>query len=224
MLDGIKAIIFDLDGTLMDSMLMWTDIDVEYLGRYGYDLPSDLQKEIEGMGFTETAHYFKKRFSIPESIEEMKAEWNRMAYDFYAKRVQPKPGAGRFLEEMKSRGIKMGIASSNSRELILAGLKKNNMEQYFDCICTSCEVAHGKPSPDIYLCAAKKLGVDPSDCLVFEDVPMGILAGQNAGMCVCAMEDAHASDQKEKIRTMAQFYINDYNEVLDGTYEKLDQN
>lgn len=62
MLEQKKAVIFDLDGTLMDSMWMWKDIDIEYLGRYGFDVPAELQKEIEGMGFTETAAYFKKRF------------------------------------------------------------------------------------------------------------------------------------------------------------------
>lgn len=222
MLKDIKAVIFDLDGTLMDSMWMWTDIDIEYLGRYGYELPDDLQKEIEGMGFTETAQYFKKRFGIPETIDEMKEEWNRMAYDFYANRVQLKPGAKRFLEEIRFRGLKTGIASSNSRSLILACLEQNGIAGQFDCIMTSCEVAHGKPSPDIYLRTAEMLGVLPSECLVFEDVPMGILAGKNAGMRVCAMEDAHAADQKEKICALAQYYIRNYDEVLEGTYDILE--
>ena len=81
MIEQKKAVIFDLDGTLMDSMWMWTDIDIEYLGRYGYELPPDLQNEIEGMGFTETATYFKNRFRLPQPLEEIKKEWNRMAYD-----------------------------------------------------------------------------------------------------------------------------------------------
>ncbi len=221
MLKKKKAVIFDLDGTLMDSMWMWTDIDIAYLGRYGYELPEDLQKAIEGMGFTETAQYFKKRFSIPDPVEKIKEDWNQMAFDMYANRVRMKPGAFRFLSEIRSRGMKTAIASSNSRELIMACLDGNGIADSFDCIMTSCDVAHGKPSPDIYLSTARVCGVMPQECLVFEDVPMGILAGRNAGMEVCAVEDAHASGQRDTIRSLAQYYIRSYDEILNETYEVL---
>ena len=77
-LDDVKAVIFDLDGTLVDSMWMWETIDIEFLGKYGYSCPPELQKTIEGMGFTETAVYFKERFSLPLSIEEIKQIWTDM--------------------------------------------------------------------------------------------------------------------------------------------------
>lgn len=80
-LDHIKAVIFDLDGTLVDSMWMWEDIDIEYLGRYGLSCPEDLQKAIEGMSFTETAVYFKERFGLPDSIEEIKEAWIAMSLE-----------------------------------------------------------------------------------------------------------------------------------------------
>lgn len=221
MLDGIKAVIFDLDGTLMDSMWMWTDIDIEYLGRYGYKLPKDLQKKIEGMGFTETAYYFKERFGLPCTIEEIKAEWTRMAYDKYANSVKTKPGAINFLADIRARGMATAIASSNSRELIGACLRANRIEGSFDCIMTSCDVAKGKPSPDIYLSVADILHVEPKDCLVFEDVPMGILAGVNAGMKVCAVWDSHAQDQHEAICRLADYYIKSYDDISNNTYEVL---
>lgn len=215
MLRDVRAVIFDLDGTLMDSMTLWKEIDIEYLGKYGYTLPSDLQKAIEGMGFTETAHYFKNRFSIPESIEEMKEEWNRMAFHKYAHEVEMKPGAHAFLERLKAEGIHTGIASSNSRELIMACLENHGISHLFECIVTSCDVAKGKPSPDIYLHAAELLKTDPEHCLVFEDVPMGILAGKNAGMRVCAVEDRFSVDQREEKRRLADYYINSYDEIAD---------
>ena len=80
-LDHIKAVIFDLDGTLVDSMWMWEDIDIEYLGRYGLSCPEDLQKAIEGMSFTETAVYFKERFGLPDSIVEIKEAWIAMSLE-----------------------------------------------------------------------------------------------------------------------------------------------
>ena len=90
-LDYIKAVIFDLDGTLVDSMWMWEDIDIEYLGRYGLSCPEDLQKAIEGMSFTETAVYFKERFGLPDSIEEIKEAWIAMSLEKYEKEVPLKP-------------------------------------------------------------------------------------------------------------------------------------
>lgn len=221
MLEQIDAVIFDLDGTLMDSMWVWPEIDVEYLGRYGQTLPENLQDDIAGMSFTETAVYFKKRFQIPESIEEIKEEWNRLAYDKYAREVSVKSGAAGFLQEVRRRGLKTAIASSNSRELILASLKNNNVADCFDCITTACEVSKGKPAPDIYLSVAASLGVDPGRCLVFEDIPEGILAGQRAGMRVCAVEDSFARNQIERIRSMADYYIRSYDEICDDTYETL---
>ena len=221
MIDKKKAVIFDLDGTLVNSMWVWHDIDIEYLGRYGYDVPEDMVQEIEGMGFTEVAVYFKERFRIPDEIETIKEEWNRMAFEKYATVVPLKPGVAGFLEKIHVAGMKVGIASSNSRELIMACLKNHRIDGYFDCITTACDVAKGKPSPDIYLHVAKALGVKPEECLVFEDVPMGILAGKNAGMQVCAIEDEHSADQREEKRRLADFYIRSYDEIGEGTYEVL---
>ena len=103
-LDGISAVLFDLDGTLVDSMWMWEAIDVEYLGRYGLECPSDLQKAIEGMSFSETAVYFKERFNLPDSIEEIKQAWVEMSLEKYQKEVPVKPGVREFLEEISIRG------------------------------------------------------------------------------------------------------------------------
>ena len=221
MLEGIKAVLFDLDGTLVDSMWMWKEIDIEYLGRLGYDLPEDLQQRIEGMSFSETAVFFKGEFHIQDSLEEIKAVWISMAMDKYSHEVDYKPGAFAFLQELKKRGIKTGICTSNGRELVQAVVEALGLETYIDCIMTACEVQAGKPSPDIYLAVAKRLQTDPADCLVFEDIPKGILAGLNAGMKVCAVEDAYSAPQREEIRGLAHYYIRSYEQVLDRTYERL---
>lgn len=214
MLRNKKAVIFDLDGTLVDSMWMWKAIDIEYLGKFGIELPSTLQKDIEGMSFSETAVYFKETFQIPDSLDKIKADWNQMAYEKYTKEVDFKKGAMEFLKFCKKEGIKLGIATSNSRELVDATMGALGANQYFDCIMTSCEVAKGKPAPDIYLAVAGKLGVQPEECLVFEDIEMGILAGKNAGMEVCAVEDDFSMDQIAIKEQLADYYIKDYREVI----------
>ena len=118
MFQEIDAAIFDLDGTLVDSMWIWKAIDIEYLGRFGISYPEDLQPSIEGMSFSETACYFKERFSIPDSLEQIKADWNAMTREKYRNDVMLKPGALAFIKKWKEKGKLLGIATSNSRELV----------------------------------------------------------------------------------------------------------
>lgn len=209
----LEAVIFDLDGSLVDSMWMWKKIDMEYLERFGISLPENLQQEIEGMSFVETAGYFKEHFQIPDSIEEIGETWNRMAWDKYMYEVPLKPGVMDFLHTCRSHRIKLGIASSNSSALIMNVLKAHHITDFFDCIKSGTDVIKGKPAPDIYLHVAKELNVNPQKCLVFEDITQGILAGKSAGMKVCAVEDAYSSEQwEEKIR-LADLYISSYDEL-----------
>lgn len=211
---GKKAVIFDLDGTLIDSMWMWKAIDIEYLGRFGYDCPEDLQKVIEGMSFTETAVYFKERFQIQDSIDEIKADWVRMSIDKYRNEVPLKDGARAFLERAKQEGIAMGIATSNGREMVDAVLNSLGIAAFFSNITTGCDVAMGKPAPDVYLEVARRLGVEPEDCLVFEDVPAGILAGKAAGMTVIAVEDDFSKEMRPEKEALADGWIENYWELL----------
>ena len=210
MLKHIKAVIFDLDGSLVDSMWIWRDIDIEYLGRFGIALPEDLQRNIEGMSFSETAVYFKEHFSIPDSIEQMKEDWNRMAWNKYLHEVPLKEGIDEFLEGCRSRGILLGIATSNSRTLVENIADVHGLHNYFQSIMTGCDVSHGKPAPDIYLAVAGQLHVKPEECLVFEDIVPGIQAGKNAGMTVCAVEDAYSADSREQKKKLADYYIEDF--------------
>lgn len=211
----MQAVIFDLDGTLVDSMWMWDKIDEEFLGQFGAEVPADMQDEMEGMSFTETACYFKERFPfLPFSVDQLKDIWNEMAYDKYAHEVPLKPGVLEYLKYLKENGIKTGIATSNSQELVTVAIKSLGVEQYFDSIHTACEVEKGKPAPDIYLLVAKDLGVDPKHCMVFEDVPAGIMAGQRAGMKTYAVADASSEYLKEEKMKLADAYIEDYFEML----------
>lgn len=214
MLKNKKAVIFDLDGSLVDSMWIWKDIDIEYLARFGIALPNDLQEAIQGMSFSETAVYFKERFSIPDSLEQMKADWNQMAWDKYTREVPLKQGVKEFLDACKKQGIKLGIATSNSRELVDNIATVHGLDNYFSCIMTACEVERGKPFPDIYLAVAKELNVKPENCLVFEDIIPGIMAGKNAGMEVCAVEDEYSAQDKTRKCQLADYYIEDFEGLI----------
>lgn len=213
MLDKIQAVIFDMDGTLIDSMWMWKSIDIEYLGRFGIPLPPGLQRKIEGMSFSETAAYFKKEFDIPDEIEAIKKDWNQMAWVKYKEQVTVKEGVFEFLKYLREHGVKTGIATSNSSQLTEMVLKERGLLDYFDAVHTSCEVERGKPYPDIYQYVAKQLGVQPEHCLVFEDVAQGIQAGKSANMKVCAVFDEYSVGQDEEKKRLADYYIHSFNEL-----------
>ena len=211
----LEAVIFDLDGSMVDSMWMWRAIDIEYLGRFGIELPENLQACIEGMSFSETAVYFKDRFQLPDDLDTIKADWNRMAWDKYAHEVPVKDGVTELLQYCMDHGIKAGIATSNSRELVENVVKARQLDQYFDCIMTGCDVEKGKPAPDIYLAVARELGVSPENCLVFEDIIPGIQAGKAAGMRVCAVYDKYSEHQDAEKRTLADYYTYHFKELME---------
>lgn len=220
MLKNIKAVLFDLDGTLVDSMWVWKQIDIDYLSSKQIVMPEGLQRAIEGMSMLETAIYFQERFGITDDKMTMMQTWNQMAMETYKKRVPYKTGARQFLSYLKEHNIKTGIATSNSRELLQTVTKALAMEPYIDCFLTANEVAHGKPHPDIYLEVAHRLKVSPDECLVFEDIIPGIQAGQAAGMHVCAVYDDYSRDITEEKRALADYYIEDYTEILQMTEKR----
>ena len=166
------------------------------------------------MSFSETAVYFKERFDLPLSLDEIKAVWTRMSIDKYRHEVLLKPGVLEFLKYCKENGIRTGIGTSNGSEIVDAVLTSLKVKEYFDAVVTACEVAHGKPEPDIYLEVAKRLGVQPENCLVFEDIPAGIMAGKAAGMPVIAVEDDFSADLMDEKRALADAVISDYRELL----------
>lgn len=214
MFEKIKAVIFDVDGTLVDSMWIWKQVDIDFLGRRDIPLPPALQSDIEGMSYTQTAAYFKERFQLPDSIEEIKEEWRQMADDFYSGTLNMKKGATAFIKHLHERGKKLGIATSNSEELVESMMKAHGLAGYFSTIRTSCQVPRSKPYPDVYLKAAEDLGLTPEECLVFEDTVAGVTAAKSAGMHVIAVYDDFSAPSKDKIMAMAEGYIEDFEEML----------
>ena len=223
MLNNKQAVLFDLDGTLVDSMWLWTAVDETYFAEKGIAVSEieEFQKELEGMGFTDTAVFFKEKFGIEDSIDTIKKRWVELAQDKYCNEVPLKEGIKEFLIYLKEKEIPTAICSSNSIQLIQMVLKAHGIEQYCTHSITCCDVAASKPAPDVYLAAASALGVCPENCLVFEDVPMGILAGKQAGMEVCAVEDSYSAGQREEKKKLADYYIENYFQILDHTYEVL---
>lgn len=208
------AVIFDMDGTLIDSMGIWSDIDKAFLSGRGLVVPADFAAQIEGKSFHELAVLFKDLFTLPESVEEIKALWNEMAYERYAHGMQMKEGAREFLARLCQSNKKIGIATSNSRGLTECCLRDLGIFSCFDTIVTADEVANGKPRPDIYLRAARNLGVEPRKCVVFEDTGAGIAAGAAAGMTTCVVFDRYNADNFLSNSANSDFSIKSFCDII----------
>lgn len=212
------AIIFDFDGTLVDSMGLWHEIDVQYLGERGLNCPEDLSFEISGKSFTETAHYFKKRFDLTDSIDTIKAEWDTMSQDAILSKIGFKPGALAFLSWVFEHKIPMAIATSNTRSTLELFLPHYGIDHYFHSLHFACEVGMGKPHPDVFLAAAKSLGVSPENCLVFEDTLEGVQGALAAGMKVISVDDAYQYHRLASIQNATLSHIKDFRELMNENF------
>ncbi len=214
--EGMRdGIIFDLDGTLLDSMWVWDDVDREFLGNRGLEVPADYQKEIVALGFEETAHYTIERFHLDEDPADIMNEWRHMAEEKYAWDVDVKPMVIPMLAWFKDHDMKLGIATSSYESLFMPCLERNQILQYFDAIAKTEEVHVGKNKPDVYLLAAEKLKKRPEECVVFEDIFQGIQTAKEAGFHTVAVYDEKNRDMWEKTKEIAHHSILNFNELFE---------
>lgn len=210
----IEAVIFDLDGTLIDSMGYWSNVDKEYLSRRNIAVPDDMMTDLEhGNSFLEVAGYFKQKFGLQESLEDIIKEWTQIVGKHYEEDIPIKPGVRALLQMLKETDIKTAIGTSNSLLLAMKALKANKVTGLFDTIVTGCTGLRGKPHPDIFLQAAAELGVIPEGCIVCEDTLIGIQAAKRAGMFSVAVEDAYSEPDRERIREECDFYAKDFMQI-----------
>lgn len=213
MIEKIKAVIFDIDGTLVNSMELWHQVDVEYFQKLNIPMPETIKEDVEGLSFTETAIYFKEHYVGEEkTVEEIKQDWITMAMEKYRWGIEAKAGAVEYVQFLKNHGIKIGVATSNDRSLAIASLEPHRIYEYVESLRTGCEFSQGKDSPEIYLKVAEDLGVDPEHCLVFEDIQKGIRTAKKAGMkAVAVWEEGNCLE--------ADGTIKDFYDMLNGKVE-----
>ena len=186
----IEAVVFDLDGVLLDSEEIWDRAREELARERGGRWHNRAQRDMMGMSSTEWSRYMADVIGLPEPPEEINREVVRRLTELYREELPAIAGAREAVERLAARWP-LGLASSSNRELIDLALELLGVEHLFTATVSSEEVARGKPAPDVYLEAARRLGVDPTTAAAVEDSHNGILSANAAGMRVIAIPNVH---------------------------------
>lgn len=209
----IKLVIFDLDGTLLDSCQIWKEVDNNFFKRRNIPLPSDYSRAIAHMGFDNASRYTKERFHLEESCEDIISEWENEVLSIYHNEVDLKDGAKDLLNYLKENKIILCIATANQKNCYMPCLERNNVINYFSEIVDVKNYKNGKNSPEIYLDIAKKFNISPSSCLVIEDILVALEVANRGGFNTCAIYEKTCDEEKEK-KNEATFYISSFNDLL----------
>jgi 16S rRNA pseudouridine516 synthase len=201
-----QAILFDFDGTLVDSLPTWKKVDEIFFERKGLVF-EESKIDFSGLSFSEAAVHTKKVLNLSESTDEIMEEWIEISARLYETDVNLKPYVREFVSAAKHNGFLTAIGTSNNQEIVQPILRKFGMLEQFDKILTCCEAGKGKPSPDVYLHLAEQLQVAPQACVIFEDTLEGVQAGKNAGMYVYAVEEPFNASQRTEIMQTADCMI-----------------
>lgn len=209
----IKAAIFDVDGTLLDSMPIWQDAGAKYLRILGIEPDPSLEEIIWDMSIAEASVYLKELYHLPLTAREIYDGIIRMVQDFYFYEAPLKPGVKEFLAELKRKNIPMVIATSSDRSYLTAAFERTGIAEYFDRIFTCAEAGAGKTQPLIYEKAAEYLGVIPEEIWVFEDVIHAVRSAKQAHFQVAGLEDAASEKDREDIQKECDVYLKDFTEA-----------
>lgn len=209
-----KGAIFDLDGTLLDSMHVWHNVDKAFFEKRSLPLTADYIEAIKNMHFPTAAVYTKERYNLPESTDEIMKEWCDLCFEAYENDILLKDGAFEFLKNLYDNGIKIAYATANEENLCYAVLTKNGVWELFSAHSYVGETKVDKSEPDVYLLAAERLGLKPEECIVFEDILQGVLGAKKGGFSVCGVYDSSSEKQRDEIIENADYYINSFAELL----------
>lgn len=209
----IDAVIFDLDGTLLDSLSAWDNSGVNFLRSRGIEPPPGLQEKLVKMSLMDGARYIKNTYGFAEPAEELLRQTLQPIRARYYRDIQPKPGIVQAVHFLRAQGVKLCVATASDRKLTEAALKRLGLLDAFDFIITCDEAGAGKQSPAVYEEALKKLGTSKKRTLVVEDALYALRTAQKAGFITAAAADAHSAADQVNLFKEADYYILSFSEV-----------
>ena len=207
----IKGAIFDLDGTILDSMFIWDTIGEDYLRSLSKEPKENLKETFKTFTLEQAAEYYRENYGVKLSVNEIVDGVNKMVEQYYAETVKLKPDIEVFLEKLKAKGVKMCIATVTDKPLVETGLVRLGVRDYFSEIFACSEVGHNKEEPHIYREAQKHLGTDKDNTVVFEDVLHALKTAKADGFVTVGVFDVHEENQEE-LKRVADCYIEDYSD------------
>ena len=209
----IKGAIFDLDGTLLDSMFIWDTIGEEYLRSLGKEPHEDLKETFMTLTLEEAAEYYREHYGVTLSVKEIVDGVNAMVEQTYRTKVTLKPGISEYLAWLKENGVRMCVATVTDRYLVEETLERLGVRHYFSEIFTCAEVGFGKDKPIIYQKALEHLGTEKSDTYVFEDLPFALNTAKTDGFPTVGIYDRHEAHQDE-LKGLADYYVLDFTDPI----------
>lgn len=211
---NLKAVIFDLDGTLLDSCNVWKEIDKIFFAKHNLEVPKNYAKEIAHIGLKEAAILTKNKYHIEDSIEEILKQWDDMSCEQYLYHIQLKPHVFEYLSKLKENNVKLAIATANKKSLYEPCLKRLKIYDFFDFIADVDSVKEGKNSVKLYDFVALKLNVSKENVAIFEDISIGLKTAYDNGYLAIAVYDKNSENEDELKHLYSHLYINDFKELL----------
>lgn len=209
----MKGFIFDLDGTLLDSLGLWLAIDKEYMSRHGIVYKREYSDHIKTLSFDECAYYFRDVLGVNRSIEEIKQDWNDMSTHAYLHELQLKPFALEYVKQCASIGCCI-LATSCQHDKAVAALKRCGIYDYFSHVITTNELGVNKENPLIYQTCAKLMNLEPQDCTVYEDIVSACKCAYDNGFQVIGVYDKMWEHEQAHLAQVTHRVIHSFEELL----------
>lgn len=214
----LRGIIFDVDGTLLDSMGMWAELDRTFLRENGIDPPAGISDIVKTMTVEASSAYFVERFRLNMTPEDVKKRIEALAAEAYREQLPLKSGAKEFLAAAGRRGIPMAVASANYPALLDAAFRRLGIDGYFRTVLTPGEQLAGKHEPDIYLEAARTLGTDPAETAVIEDALHAAETAKAAGFYTVGFRDVSSRQDWDGLAALCDRVTDDWDALRSGGF------